>query len=1015
MATAVDIAGPLTMEEIPVKLRCAACNQLANNAFRMPCCDQSICESCQSTLPQACPVCLHEPVKADDCRPNKALRTTIKVFLRKKGIEREAARRKELLEKVAATPGTADTPQLDATPDISQSHIPTPLPVGQTETTVDGAQVSRGVSHTPQSANGSKVPATAQILSAEDQMDIPRPSIESTSEEVHDGVSQDNIAEMNGVQEKGNVEQEQSREQRMNEHEQWGVSNGSGQLINNGSFGFDATLGAFPTNMGFNGAGDFSQMMQFMPNSMPTNSMGAFPNMMGMPGMGMDPMAMSQGMYGGYGGQGMGMSGMNVGMGFNAGQSAFGGYNGQPTAAWNAGQDKFNQNSYGGHATGMGGDFGTNAGYGGYNMPQHQGNFTQMHHHQFQNNDFQNGYNGQGFHNRGRGRGRGYQNTGRGRGGLHQVTQGNQANYEPFHHQLPNQLAQQDSSQQQPSPDVQKGPEPLEQTVENSQQVADASTKVEQVADEQLATELEPGGAEDTAETDPKLSSIKEPPVEGDEVPPTEPLEAVAVVAEQRTPKQNALPENKKKPAAIETFISSDPKEPEISQVSNAVGTPSAMMPPSTPTIPLGPAALYSVDQSHEFGSRGRGLGRGLGLHRGTSDFRGGRGRGASFNSSGIGPQSASAQSIPSADIPVVAPTEPKGLGVEGAPKAPKALREGLPNTSMRGGRGFAIIGRASNATHARPNGHARSRSPSPARSRSPTRHQSHRHRTHRHRSTSSSNESERERRRERHRRHSRKHEDNENDKSRDVKEPQSREKSVDSSPRRSSHRSHREHGREKDIGRSNHRTHRSQRERSRERDGELRSGRKRSRSAAGEVNGTKRSEVNQLPSPTDSRRKEKPDESSHSSRKRREREDEERHRERKRSRRDRSPEAEEKDNNSHLRHSKRDETDTKPNQDQKSKVLEKAVESSNITPKKPETDHHTLEREARNRERLLKELQRREAMEGKGSAGKRRDSKVEVRTGPAARRVSYKYEDEESSEARASRVESEREAGRWR
>lgn len=421
-------------------------------------------------------------------------------------------------------------------------------------------------------------------------------------------------------------------------------------------------------------------------------------------------MAMSQGMYGGYGGQGMGMSGMNVGMGFNAGQSAFGGYNGQPTAAWNAGQDKFNQNSYGGHATGMGGDFGTNAGYGGYNMPQHQGNFTQMHHHQFQNNDFQNGYNGQGFHNRGRGRGRGYQNTGRGRGGLHQVTQGNQANYEPFHHQLPNQLAQQDPSHQQPSPDVQKGPEQLKQTVNNSQQVADASTKVEQVADEQLATELEPGDAEDTAETDPKISSIKELPVEGDDVPPTAPVEAVAVVVEQRTPKQNALPEKEKKPAAIETFMSSDPKETEISQVSNAVGTPSAMMPPSAPTIPLGPAALYSVDQSHEFGSRGRGLGRGLGLHRGSSDFRGGRGRGAGFNSSSIGPPSASAQSIPSADVPVVAPTEPKGLGVEGAPKAPKALREGLPNTSMRGGRGFAIIGRASNATQARPNGHARSR-----------------------------------------------------------------------------------------------------------------------------------------------------------------------------------------------------------------------------------------------------------------------------------------------------------------
>lgn len=428
-----------------------------------------------------------------------------------------------------------------------------------------------------------------------------------------------------------------------------------------------------------------------------------------MPGMGMDPMAMSQGMYGGYGGQGMGMSGMNVGMGFNAGQSAFGGYNGQPTAAWNAGQDKFNQNTYGGHATSMGGDFGTNTGYGGYNMPQHQGNFTQMHHHQFQNNDFQNGYNGQGFHNRGRGRGRGYQNTGRGRGGLHQVTQGNQANYEPFHHQLPNQLAQQDPPHQRSSPDVQKGPEQPKQTVDNSQQAADTAAKVEHVADEQLAKELEPGDAEDTAEIDPKNFTIKQLSVEGDDVPLTENVEAVASVGEQHIPKQNASPEKEKKPAAIETFISSDPKETDMSQISNAVGTPSAMMPPPTPTIPLGPAALYSVEQSHDFGSRGRGVGRGL--HRGAADYRGGlRGRGAGFSSSSVGPPSASAQSIPSADIPVIAPTEPKGLGVEGAPKAPKALREGLPNTSMRGGRGFAIIGRGSNTTPARPNGHARSR-----------------------------------------------------------------------------------------------------------------------------------------------------------------------------------------------------------------------------------------------------------------------------------------------------------------
>ena len=78
-----------------------------------------------------------------------------------------------------------------------------------------------------------------------------------------------------------------------------------------------------------------------------------------------------------------------------------------------------------------------------------------------------------------------------------------------------------------------------------------------------------------------------------------------------------------------------------------------------------------------------------------------------------------------------------------------------------------------------------------------------------------------------------------------------------------------------------------------------------------------------------------------------------------------------------------------------------------------PEKDHHTLEREARNKERLMKELQRREAMEGKGP--KRRGSGIDSKGAAGiGRRVSYKYEDEESEEARASRVESEREAGRW-
>ena len=64
----------------------------------------------------------------------------------------------------------------------------------------------------------------------------------------------------------------------MGQNEQWAASNGLG--MNGVGFGFDGTNGGFP-NLGFNGVGDFNQMMQFMPNGMPNNMMGTIPNMMG--------------------------------------------------------------------------------------------------------------------------------------------------------------------------------------------------------------------------------------------------------------------------------------------------------------------------------------------------------------------------------------------------------------------------------------------------------------------------------------------------------------------------------------------------------------------------------------------------------------------------------------------------------------------------------------------------------------------------------------------------------------
>ena len=179
------------MDEIPIKLRCAACNKLANNAFRMPCCDQSICETCmyrlwsasrflltfpekgQASLPQACPVCLHEPVKGDDCRPNKALRTTIKVFLRKKGIEREAAQKKESANAVVNVPSTPTIPnasQVSAAADRTQIQGSNE-PSQELEGAKTGIIRPHDTSHVPQLENDLDRTGVPQIFSAEDPIE----------------------------------------------------------------------------------------------------------------------------------------------------------------------------------------------------------------------------------------------------------------------------------------------------------------------------------------------------------------------------------------------------------------------------------------------------------------------------------------------------------------------------------------------------------------------------------------------------------------------------------------------------------------------------------------------------------------------------------------------------------------------------------------------------------------------------------------------------------------------------
>ena len=123
----------------------------------------------QESLPQACPVCLHEPVNKDDCRPNKALRTTIKVFLKKKGVEREAARKKEILAQVATTTATPAMEEASAR-QLSEAFADPTSESQLHQADVEGEV--EGTSHSLQTIeNSGNVPSQSS-------MDIPQQSIE---------------------------------------------------------------------------------------------------------------------------------------------------------------------------------------------------------------------------------------------------------------------------------------------------------------------------------------------------------------------------------------------------------------------------------------------------------------------------------------------------------------------------------------------------------------------------------------------------------------------------------------------------------------------------------------------------------------------------------------------------------------------------------------------------------------------------------------------------------------------
>lgn len=72
----------------------------------------------KTTLPSTCPVCEHNPVSVDDCKPNNKLRMTTRAFLKTAEKKRDSSQAKE------ATPATPITP-IDAKPSATPALPPT--------------------------------------------------------------------------------------------------------------------------------------------------------------------------------------------------------------------------------------------------------------------------------------------------------------------------------------------------------------------------------------------------------------------------------------------------------------------------------------------------------------------------------------------------------------------------------------------------------------------------------------------------------------------------------------------------------------------------------------------------------------------------------------------------------------------------------------------------------------------------------------------------------------------------
>ncbi|KAF3924888.1 hypothetical protein ABW21_db0206443 [Orbilia brochopaga] len=345
----------IPLEEIPVRLRCSMCNNLAQDAYRLPCCEQSICGNCQSKLPTVCQICDHTPLLAEECKVHSSLRTTVTIFLR-------TAEKKY---------GSLSKTKKETTPALQK---PIEQPIASAES--KAPEALREISLPPQ-PDQKETPEIADVKAdnkAEEQGGLVA---------TEDGAS--------GVVDKASSTQQGRGGNDMNNQNQngpfWNNQQGSNQYSDqSGQYqgynmgwnnnGYDQSSGYNMQPGGWNNG-----MQSMMDQSMNTfNGMQSFPdgyNSMG--NMGMDYSGYGQG---GYGNSDMGMQGQgNWGNGWNT-QNGMDGANFNSSgmnAGFYPGAGGYNHQSYGNHQSQQ-----------NHMMPHHQSQNRGYNHNQYRNYSNQN-------------------------------------------------------------------------------------------------------------------------------------------------------------------------------------------------------------------------------------------------------------------------------------------------------------------------------------------------------------------------------------------------------------------------------------------------------------------------------------------------------------------------------------------------------------------------------------------------------------------------------------------------